>query len=105
MADGVFFLVEGELRMSDDVCCFLDVPGVIAFTAFTVAAKVLSSKHSTEVPSKAEIHNRLADDGKSALFICLRTLLATRFNGGNQDFCRNADLGRKTLHTDSCVSM
>jgi hypothetical protein len=60
---------------------------------------------SAEVPSKAEIHNRLADGGKSALFICLRTLLATRFNGGNQDFCRNADLGRKTLHTDSCVSM
>ena len=74
MADGVFFLVEGELRMSDDVCCFLDVPGVIVFTAvtaFTVAPKALLSRSSAEVTSKAEIHNRLADGGKSALFICL----------------------------------
>lgn len=102
MADGVFFLVEGELRMSDDFCCFL---GVTAVTAFTVTPKTLLSRPSAEVPSKAVIHNRLADGGKSALFICLRTLLATRFNRGNQDFCRNADLGRKTLHTDSCVSM
>lgn len=105
MADGVFFLVEGELRMSDDFCCFLVVTAVTAVTAFTVAPKALLSRPSAEVPSKAEIHNRLVDSGKSALFICLRTLLATRFNGGNQDFCRNADLGRKTLHTDSWVSM